>query len=338
MSAEFETGFMVNIPSWHRLERAVLPDGTLTWEAAREAAGLTFEVAPEPVYTVQAEPQQDGPPELVSTEIKGWQAIVRDDKQVGDTARVLGIQKSSYEVIYNSVFGEVINTVLGNQDDDPITFEALMSLYGGRQIVALVRFDMPLPLGVDPSKNYRFCALVSRHDGQGGLRVLPTNTRVVCANTIHAAEMTDGKDTGITIRHTTNWKDRLDEVRVAFELARGESDQWVKFATELAAWQVKSRQRDAFLKRFLPISDDMTKQVFKNTEVARHDIRQILESPTCEGIADNGYGLLMAATEWSDYKRPHQTKSSFVSRQLLRKEPNKVRAAGIVAYMAGVKV
>lgn len=328
MAAMWETGFMVREPSWHRLERAVLKESPKTWEDARQAAGLTWEVETEPIYSVDDRGEYDV--------IDGWQLLYRDDRDHGQEEWALSVQPSSYAVIRNSEFGRVINEVIGLQaDEDPVTFEALFALYGGKQIVALLYFDEPLALGdIDGSKTFTFLGLVSRHDGNGGLRGLPTNVRIQCANTLNLAEAMDGRTYGFTVRHTSNWEDRVAELALQLQAARGESAKWVEFAQELAAWAVTPRRRDDYLKKMFPVSDDMTDRQANNRVADRARVRQLLEGPSCEGIANTGYGLLMATTEWSDHYRPHQNASSYVGRQLLRKEEPKARSARILKAMA----
>jgi len=325
----FESGFMVRKPSWHRLEKAVLRSSPTNWDDARKEAGLDWEVISEPVYDLS--------PMGYADPIEGWQKIVRNDK-AGVSERVLSIQQSSYHVIKNEQFGSVINDVLGiAADEDPVVFEALMSLYGGRQIVAVCYFEEPLSLSWDPSKTYRYLVIISRHDGQGGLRILLTNVRVVCANTLNQAEMIDGRNSGFTIRHTANWKSRVEEVSRILTAARGESAKWLEFAEQLAAYKVTGRQRETFLKRFMPISDDMSTKQMVNTENDRDKIRLILSGDSCADIADTGYGLLMASTEWADHYRSYRSDDSYIGRQLLLKQAPKARAAAVLRSMAKVK-
>jgi phage/plasmid-like protein (TIGR03299 family) len=331
MAHQWETGFMVRKPSWHGLERSVLQNSPRTWDEARKEAGLDWEVESEPVYAMDDRMEPDA--------IDGWQAITRDDRDMAQAGRVLAIQPSSYRVIPNEEFGSVIDAALGREDDDdPVNFEALMSLYDGKQIVAVCYFDRPLEMSFDPSATYRYLALSSRHDGNGGLRGIPTNVRVQCANTLNLAEMTDGRSVGFTIRHTSSWEQRLAEVGRGIAAARGESSKWVEFAEQLALWKVGPRQRDAYLKRYLPVSDDMGTKQAENVVINRDRIRQILTSDTCADIAGTGYGLLMASTEWSDHFRAHSSTDSYVSRQLLRKEEPKARASRVLRSMAGIKI
>lgn len=340
---------MVREPSWHRLENAVLKESPRTWGEAREQAGLTWDVGTEMVYVMDDQ--------MVPTPVKGFQAIYRDDKSFDDPGWLLSVQQDSYKVIPNETFGDVIDAVLGRQgavhlppdtgqpinyqvldEEDPLNFEALMSLYGGRMIVALMRFEKPLVMGWDNSENYPFLCLASRHDGQGGLRGMPTVVRVQCANTFNAAEAMDTRGLGFTIRHTSNWESRLAEVSRGIIAARGDSARWVKFAEQLALFEVNARTRERYLKSYLPASDDMGSRMRDNVMLARTKIRNILDSKTCEHIKDNGYGLLMASTEYSDHFRGVQSPDSYVSRQLLHKEEPKARAARILRKMAGIKV
>jgi phage/plasmid-like protein (TIGR03299 family) len=326
---------MVRKPSWHRLERVVLPDHVTDWDTARKEAGLDWEVYSEPVYNGNF------------ATIPGWRAICRDDKDevvdvAGDKAagRVLAIQPESYALIKMAEFGDVIDTCLGKgsgSSTEPVRFEALMSLYGGRKIVALVYFEEPLQISWDPSAQYSYVAFANNHDGQGGLTGIPTTTRVVCANTWRHAEETDGKRVGFTIRHTKNWESRVAEVAAIMAGARKDNEAWLVLGEKLSLYKTGARQREVFLKRFLPQSDDFTDRQVANNEVARDQVRQILASATCEGIAGTGYGLVMAATEWSDHLRSYNSADSYVSRQLLRKEAPKARAFRVVRQMAGIK-
>jgi phage/plasmid-like protein (TIGR03299 family) len=334
MSAEWDSGFMVRQPSWHRLEKAVLKQSPRTWEEARTLAGLDWEAETAPVYTLESvQPKPDGEELKVFRMLEGWQQIRRNDTQA-----VLSVRPESYRIIPNAEFGKVIDEVLAIEDDEHVEFEALMSLYGGRQIVALVYFSTPLVMPWDNSPNFTFCALNSRHDGNGGLRFFPTNVRVQCANTLNLAEMTDGRTYGRTIRHTANWEERISELRQEMIAARGDGQRWVEFSEQLALWKTNARQEDSFLKRVFPVSDENGSRKNDNQLENRAAVRTVLAGSTCEQIRGTGYGLLMATTEWSDHYRTAQTPDTYVSRQLLRVEEPKAKAVRVLRQMASIKV
>lgn len=326
MAHQWETGFMVRKPSWHRLERAVLPDYVSDWDTARKEAGITWEYEAEPVYELNDAGE--------TFAIDGWQKIVRDDKDES-AERIMSIQQDSYALIKMSEFGSVIDACLGQGSESaPIKFEALMSLYGGRKIVALTYFDEPLALSWDPSQVYCYVAFSANFDGQGGITGIPTKVRVQCANTWRQAEETDGKRVGFTIRHTKNWEDRVDEVAAVIRAARKDNEAWAKLGEKLSMYKAGPRQREIFLKKFMPLADDMGGIQIRNVERSRDKIREILAGKSCDGIAGTGYGLVMAATEWSDHYRDHQSSDSYIGRQLLRKEAPKARAFRVVRQMA----
>ncbi|HEY5787527.1 MAG TPA: DUF932 domain-containing protein [Microlunatus sp.] len=335
MSSAWDSGFMVREPSWHRQENAVLKESPRTWEAARQQAGLLWEVQTGKVHVDWMGPDEVDPETSLrrTTEVPEYQAIFRDD-----TNAVLAIRPRSYQVINNAQFGDVIDEVLGIEEDEHVEFEALMSLYGGRQIVALVFFSTPLSMPWDNSPNFTFCAINSRHDGQGGLKLFPTNIRIQCGNTFNTAEMTDGRAYGRTIRHTSNWQERITELRQEMIAARGEGQRWVEFAEQLALWKTTARQEDTYLKRIFPVSDENGPRKNDNQLENRAAVKTILSGTTCEHIKGTGYGLLMATTEWSDHYRTVQNPDTYVSRQLLRVEEPKARAARVLRQMAGIKV
>lgn len=329
MSDFFESGYTVREPSWHRKEQ-LLADWPGSWAEARQAAGLTWDPVSQPLY--------DGAGRLVPD----WQLIRRDDVRpdpdVPEAVGVLGVQPSTYAVVTNTQFGEIIEYVVALDEGERIRYDTALSIYGGRQVVATVLLEQPLQIDADPSKSYPMVAFVSRHDGQGGIRGIPTTIRVVCANTLRQAEQQGDVDkVGFTIRHTANWQTRLDAARDVIITARRDSQAWADLANRLAGYKAGPRQRDRFLERFLPQSSDMSDRQVEGVTEARAVIRSMLEqATTLEGIAGTGYGLVMAATEWSDHYRPHRSESSYVARQLLRAEPLKSRAVRVVKQMAGV--
>jgi hypothetical protein len=137
MSHEWDSGFMTRLPSWHHKENAVLKESPRSWPAARKEAGLEWDVETEPVYQRVPGVQDDDLDfaEMQMREVDGYQLLTRDD-----THATLAVQATSYAVIRNEQFGYLIDALLGLEGDEYVDFEALMSLYGGRSIVALVTF------------------------------------------------------------------------------------------------------------------------------------------------------------------------------------------------------
>jgi len=319
VSSHWETGVVVNTPTWHRLEKAVLPEHITDWETGRKEAGIDWEVYPDHVFTHEP----DG-----HLRVADWQAIRRDD-----THAVLSIQPTSYAIVNIAQFGEVIEAVAGKG----LKYEAIFSLYEGRKIVALLYFDDPLDIRADNgvTRTVQYLAMTTNFDGNGGIRGIPTSVRVICANTLNMAEASDGKAVGFSIRHTSNWTERVAQAGEVIQGARRDAAAWSAIANALADKPVNATGRETYLKRFLPSSSDMTERQERTVEAGRDAIRGLLTSATNAHIAENYYGLVMASTEWADHVRDFRTEDSYVARQL-RKEPMKARAVRVACRSAGV--
>lgn len=339
MPAHWDTGVVVNTPTWHRLERAVLPEHITDWNTGLKEAGIDWEVYQLPVgipaLTEHRKPGAELPGVFEAYQADGFQAILRDDDTGGvDGNGLLAIQPNSYAVVDIAQFGEVIETVAGKG----LKYEAIFSLYGGRQIVALLYFDTPLDIRADSgvSRTVQYICFITRFDGQGGLRGIPTSIRTICANTVNAAEALDGKAVGFTIRHTANWQEKVDEAARVIQVARKDAEVWTALANRLSVVSINPVTRDRYLARFLPTSSDMTDAQVKGAYAARDAVKALLTSGTNEHIADNAYGLLMASTEYADHVRAYRSDDSLVARQF-RKEPLKARAVRVACDIAGIK-
>lgn len=328
------TGFFVRQPSWHQLEKVVLEDWPGDWATARDHAGLMWEPESVPIYEVM-QTNDNFMTEDVTAEVPGYQRIIRNDSRL-----TLGIQTDAYRMITNSEFGYVIESVLGKDIfDDELLYEGVFELDEGRKVVAVIRLATPIVVPGDNSETFTYAVFFTRHDGSGGLRVLLTNVRVVCANTAKAAESgAKEEETAFTIRHTARWDERVAEVRDKLAEALQANQAYYDLCAALATKRVSPNVMQKMVVRFLPIGDDMGVRQQQNRENERAVLRSLIEGPT---ISDehrkSPYGFLQAATEWSDHYRRANTTSTYVNRQLISKEPLKVKAFTIAKQFAGVK-
>lgn len=301
MAHHFESGMFVRTPAWHQLGN-VLQDWPGSFEEARVQAGLTWDVMSKPVY------DED------NQEIYGFQRIVRNDNE-----QTLTIQKDSYAVINNEQIGNVIDFVMNGDKDNPkvpnLKFETLISLREGRQIIATMYLDEPITLPGDPSETYPYMVFITRHDGQGGMRLGPTAVRVVCANTQYIAEKElDRNGLGFTIKHTSNWQGRLEQARTALTSTFASFGRWEDMARQFARSTVSLADTEDFLDKWLPYSTDQSNRERDNITQQRSQFKALLHSATCEGIAGTKWGLLQASIELSD----HYTKSHSLDSEITR--------------------
>lgn len=317
-----DQGFFVREPSWHKLEHRVLEDWPGSYKEAAEIAKVDVGPVVEPVYVQRGHHLADGP---FYEKLEGFQSIARSD-----TGKVHSVRPSTYRVIPNDRFGDVIETVLGVDMGTPLKWEGLFELYGGAKVIALVCIDENIAPSADTSKVFPFAAMTNDHTGAGGFRFKLTKVRVVCANTDAAAEsQVEEEKTAWSIRHTLNWDERVDEVRTALQNTLLAARDTKEAMEDLTVIKITPQRRERFLKRFLPIGDDMGALQQRNREAEREAIRQLLQSPTCEGISDNAYGLYTAAIEWVDHGRKARTAESYVTRQLVHPQPLKHKALSL---------
>lgn len=336
MSAYFESGFTVREPAWHGLGY-VADRHPNDWNEAREWAGLMWEPEARPLYayTGARDPVDGSVPSEPEGEdfepLPNHQQIVRND-----TGATLGVTSKEYQVITHAEMGEIVEAVLAQPN---VKYETAGAIQEGRGVWALAYLDEPVTLPGDSSITLPYLALLTRHDGTGALRATSTSVRIVCANTWSAAEAEgDRNGTAFTFSHSRSWRDRLEEARETITGVRREFAAYVEFAEELLKVQVTREQTEQFVNAFIPSLPEglVSKRVQTNVETARETMRTILASPTADGIGGSAFGLVQAAGEYLDHYRAYRSMDSYYTRQLLRPEPLKARAVGIVRELASV--
>jgi phage/plasmid-like protein (TIGR03299 family) len=328
MPADFETGFTVRQPAWHR-QGTVLDDYPGSWAEAAKAAGLDWEPVKTPVYDRELVGMDEvGEPTYRYVEVPERAFVKRSD-----TLARLDVATAGYNVIPNAAMGEIVEALVG----EGARYSTAGSLQGGRKVWALAEIAEPVRVKGDPSETLQYCALLNSHDGSAALQAVATNVRVVCMNTWKATEL-DGDRHGhaYSFRHTSGWRERLDEAKQLILFGRAESQLVIDELNALVDVKVTARQMEIFVQDFvpMPVGDIVSDQVVTNVEVARQALRDIMASPTCVGINGTAYGLVQAAGEYLDHVRTVKTYSSYVNRTLLSAEKLKYRAKRLALAVA----
>lgn len=319
----FESGMFTRKPAWHG-KGNVLEEPPASWMEARIAAGMTWDVTTAPVYV-----QRHGETE----ELPGWQEIIRSD-----TGATLHVSKESYALVTHHDMGEIIDAVTEGSE---YHIESLVSVYEGRLVAALLEYAEPIQLTGDPSAIKRYVAVINAHDQRSSLEIAATNVRVVCANTVTAAEMDAARsNTLYRFHHTKNWRQRFKEeiqqARAAIKASKL-TDLFVAEAEDLLRLPVSKAQMEEFLELFMPLPKDslVSPKVQRNLEEARDQVRVILGSHTCHGIEGSAYWLVQGAGEYLDHGRDYKSNDTYVNRTLLSVEALKLRAVRCARKVAG---
>ncbi len=376
MPANVDSLFSVREIPWHR-EGHVLDDYPQTFEEARKLAGLDWDPvavpaverlrtdeemrrdfeeilasadapAPEPDSDFRdLSPFGDVPVTGASTvdrlmslyrsslaEDKDFRRIARSDNR----HQSLSYQRDSYNIIPNSAFGEIIDSITG-AEPGKIRLETGGCLAEGRAVWMLARLDEPIEFRGDKSLAFPYLGITSRHDGKASCAARLTTVRIVCMNTFAASEA-EGERTGAvySFSHRGDWRSRMGEAREALMFARKETAEYVEAMTELLGIRVTPVQEQLFLQAFIPSPPEgiISDRVARNISEARAAVQGFLDSPTVEGsgIRGTAYGLVQAAGEYLDHARRANTWETRLNRSLLSHSPLKAKAAVLAREVA----
>lgn len=317
MPAYFDTGFCVRQRSWHG-EENLLENPPENIGEARRLAGLEWEPEYAPVYNG------------MGVKIDGFVGIQRDDNQY-----MLNVARDTYEIISNKETFEIVWSVIGQG----AYLDTAGSVREGRQVWALAHLDEPMVIAGDQSLSFPYLVMLTSHDGTAACKVLPTTVRVVCWNTFQMA-LSEGDRTGyqLNFRHTKRVRDRIEQAKLAISTTQNFAEQWKTDAEQLVQLKVSTDGMKQFVLDFFPVPTNdlkLSDRQASNILLNRSTLSHILEnSVTLEGIRDSAYGLVQGAGEWLDHYRNYRNQDAYVSRTLLRPEPEKARALKLAVKVA----
>lgn len=319
MADYFDTGLCVRKRSWHGKEN-LLENPPESIEEARRLAGVEWEPEYCPIYNE------------MGVQIEGFQGIRRNDNQY-----YLNVARDSYEIILNQETFEIVWSVIGQG----AYLDTAGSVREGRQVWALAHLDEPIIIPGDQSLSFPYLVMLTSHDGTAACKVLPTTVRVVCWNTFQMA-LSEGDRTGyqLNFRHTKRVKDRIAQAKLAISSTRNFAEKWKTDAEALIGLKVSTAGMKQFVLDFFPVPTNdlkLSDRQASNILLNRSTLSHILDnSVTLEGIRDTAYGLVQGAGEWLDHYRNYRSDDAYISRTLLRPEPEKARALKLAVKVAKI--
>lgn len=210
------------VPPWHELGSALLPEEVVSVEGSLERANLNWNVSKQPIFlqggTAASMMTEKGKVSvnLTGKEVPGIKAVVRDVDN-----EILGTVSDRYHLIQNheafqplqyaiDEFGAVIETAgaLGKGERVWMLIKLLTNTGSGTTEVNL-REVVPGDI-IEP-----YFLVTNAHTREKSQSLLAkfTPVRVVCQNTLDAA-LTEGRiASSISIRHTASAEQRIVEVR-----------------------------------------------------------------------------------------------------------------------------
>lgn len=225
-------------------------------------------------------------------------------RQRSDNGQVLGVVNDTLGIVTNSELMDV-GYAVAEASGGQAYAETAGSLNGGKQVFLLMRLAEPILVKGDPNgATIPYFALQNHHTGGGAFRGQAVNTRIVCANTSAAADV-EAKKSGyeFSFRHGSRVSEKVEEAKAAVELWRAGVAAWKQAMEHLVTIRIDAETREHFVQMFQPMPPErlITDRVRANVEEARQQLRDVLNSPTGEGINDTAFGLYQAGIEWRQH-------------------------------------
>ncbi|CAA9569656.1 Mycobacteriophage Barnyard protein gp56 [uncultured Synechococcales cyanobacterium] len=280
MPHEFESGFFVQEPAWHRLG-TILKNPPTIQQAILES-GLNWKVLKESIYRlVEGQPQ----------EIKTHKSLVRDSDQ-----SVLGVVSNRYTPLQNHQAFSFFDFLL---HEGSVTLEAAGSLKKGRKVWVLARINES-GLEVQGGDEVRpYLLLHNSHDGSGAVWIQFTPIRVVCHNTLSWAASSGYQDEAakkaIRIRHTASIQEQLAIAKQTLEFTKQQFSQTIDEYRAMAAKPMSMSLLSEYVGQILQTDSPTPTAAWKS-----------IAQNFAAGRGNQGLSLWDAyngVTEWLDHQR-----------------------------------
>ena len=283
---------------WHGLgERLERP---ATSQEAITAAGLDYKVELRPIGTAcgQYVPMR--------------KAVVRNDSK-----EVLGVVGNKYVPIQNHQCFEFLDSVVA---DGQVTYHTAGALGSGERIWMLAKLPNTIRVKGTDDITEQFLLLSNSHNGSSSLRVFFTPIRVVCANTLGAAER-QGRKQGVSIYHRGDLAAKVGEAQKILGLASRFYDDLETKINQLASTQLSKLQLETYFQSLYPDPVDSKSKRAKNV---RDDLTRLFDEGKGQdipGIRHSAWAAFNAVTEHVDWHRSTRGKSE------LEKRSNRLKSA-----------
>jgi phage/plasmid-like protein (TIGR03299 family) len=282
MAHEFESGFFVENPPWHKLGKLLTEAPTTAGDAIIQA-GLDWEVTKTPIMAL------DG------TFIQDHFAIIRDNQGTCDSLGVVGNQ---YEPVQNKDAFSFFDSVI--QDGDA-TYDTAGSLKGGRIIWILAKLNGALKITKDDYVE-KHLLLYNSHDGSSAVTMQFTPIRVVCNNTLSMAKATANERYKLSVRHTPTVLSRMQGTATYLGYVDQQFERTGEAYRVLAGVGINTQALEKYLKTLFPDPQgDFTRN--RNAATREKCIELFETGIGTEGTPPTMWRAYNSVTEYVDHVR-----------------------------------
>lgn len=266
---------------WHGLGQKL--ENPATAAEAITVAGLNFTVDLQPLITV------DG------IEVSQRKGVIRSD-----TNAVLGVVGNSYVPIQNAAAFDFLDAVVAEGE---VRYHTAGALGKGERIWMLAKLPGHIRVNNTDDITEKFLLLSNSYDGTSALRVYFTPVRVVCANTLAAAERRS-RGQGVTIMHKGDLSAKVREAQKILGLAARFYDDIQVGVNHLASYKPTAVQLADYFRQLYPDPVEGNKSRAENV---RQELFRLFEEGMGQklpGVQHTSWAAFNAVTEWIDHHRP----------------------------------
>lgn len=265
----------------------------MTVAQALLAGGLDWKVEKRNLFAGDSAGKDSFP---TTSPIDGHFATVRSDNQ-----SVLGVVGNRYNIVQNASAFDFFDSAIG---EGAAAIDTVGSFGGGRKVFLLAKIPTVVEIAPgDPIE--RYLLFTNSHDGSSCVRVLFTNMRIICQNTLNVAIKTAKRS--VSIRHTAGAELKLKEAHLVLA---SENKYWERTSAAyryLAKRDVNRRDVAEFVKAMFPGKLDAKSGEVKVSTITKKRrqavVRAFETSPGADLAGTNAWGLFNGLTYWIDHER-----------------------------------
>jgi phage/plasmid-like protein (TIGR03299 family) len=239
-------------------------------------------------------------------EVGNRKAIVRND-----TWETLGVPSHRYAPHQYDEW--LLKSVANFLDDDLVIGSAGLLKNGA---IAWTQIEMPDNMKVGDVEFRPNLLATTSFNGSIATTYKRTVTVVVCDNTREMALRENGQT--FSVRHTANSNLRLGDARQALNIVHQLGDQFSKEIEQLLSMKVSDGQFENFVKRFVPINDDQSKQAVTRAENTRFEFMNLWNNDVrVAPWRGTGFGVTQAVNTHRQHLRPTRGDTMVVERTMM---------------------
>lgn len=290
MPAQIDTMCYVGATPWHG-EGVYVGEEAILSDVARVKSGLTWRANKKRVFAATGSKSEGG--KLI--EVPDMFAVVRDS----DNA-ILGTVGNTFKILQPEDSFSLLDSLVTSGE---VRYHTAGSLRGGRIIWLLAKIGSFEVVPGDVIDKY--LALFNAFDGSMMLRIIDTDVRVVCANTMEAA-LSEAKGKGIAVKHTKNMEQRVQDARMALEVVQASMAKEQELFRAMAKTKFSDASFEGFALDLIP-NPTGAKAVLTKAENQRTKLKELFEAGIGQdipGVRGTAWAAMNAVTEYANFHRP----------------------------------